>query len=125
IGLTSVEGGDGLTSSASVTVVTPPPTPPPGTGNPGGSTPGGTTPGGTTPGGGTTKTTNKSQCVVPSLKGKTVTQAKKALSKAHCKLGKVSRKKVKKAKKGRITAQAVKARTKRIANTKISVTVAR
>ncbi len=116
----SVEGGTGNKVTASVNVVVPPVTPPPSTTPAGGS--GTTTPGGS---GSTTKTTNTAKCVVPSLRGKTLTQAKKLLSKAHCKLGKVSHKKVKKAKRGRVTAQAIKARTKRSANTKISITIAR
>jgi subtilisin family serine protease len=53
----------------------------------GGSTTGGG--GGTTGGGGGSLTTVK--CKVPKLKGKTLSQARKALTKAHCALGKVTK----------------------------------
>jgi hypothetical protein len=120
----STEGGPGAAASATVTVVAvkPPTTTPPPT------TPGPPTGGGSSSsGGGTTKGTNKpaAKCVVPKLAGKTLTQGKKLLTKGHCKLGKVSRQKIKKVKKGRIAKQAIKAGTKRSNGTKVSITLAR
>jgi sugar lactone lactonase YvrE len=35
--------------------------------------------------------TNRAKCVVPKLKGKTLTQAKQLLARAHCKLGRVTK----------------------------------
>ncbi len=117
----STEGGSGAAAFASMTVTAlrPPPTTPP----PDATTP--APPTGSGPGG-TTKGPNKAvKCVVPKLTGKTLTQGKKLLTKGHCKLGKVSRKKIKKAKKGRIAKQAIKAGTKRTNGTKVSITLAR
>ena len=103
-----------------VTALRPPPTTPPTTTSTTPAPPPGSGPGGTTKG------PNKAvKCVVPKLAGKTLTQGKKLLTKGHCKLGKVSRKPIKKAKKGRIAKQAIKAGTKRTNGTKVSITLAR
>jgi uncharacterized membrane protein YgcG len=58
-----------------------------GTGGAGGSTGGGST----GAGGGSTGTPSRLQCVVPGLKGKTLGDARSALTRAHCALGKVNR----------------------------------
>ena len=49
-------------------------------------------------------------CTVPSLKGLTKGLAKKLLAATHCKLGKVTRKKAKKGKRGTVIKQAKKAK---------------
>jgi beta-lactam-binding protein with PASTA domain len=54
--------------------------------------------------GGTPLPKPKVACVVPRLKGKTLPAARKALAKAHCGLGKVT-KKFSSAKKGRVISQ--------------------
>jgi hypothetical protein len=65
-----------------------------GTGGTGGGTGGGTsggTSGGGTGGGAGGGPTTKVVCKVPKLKGKTLTQARRLLKRAHCRLGKVTR----------------------------------
>ena len=100
-------------------------------GNTGGSNTGGTNTGGSTTGGGPTTppvTPSAAKCKVPNLKGKTLAQAKKLLKTAHCKLGKVSKKKAPKkakVKKGRIFKQSPAAGAKKPAGTKVSVVVAK
>jgi hypothetical protein len=64
-------------------------------------------------------------CVVPKLVGKNLKQAKRALRKAHCKVGKSKKKNSNKKKKGRILKQRYKAGTKLPAGTKIPITVSR
>jgi hypothetical protein len=59
---------------------------------PGGGS-GGNTGGGSNPGGGSKPPKKVVNCVVPNVKGKTLSQAKKLLSKQHCGLGKVTRSK--------------------------------
>jgi hypothetical protein len=80
--------------------------------------PGGGSGGGT--GGGTTSTA----CVVPKLKGKTLAKAKKLLVKAHCKLGKVIKKKGT-GKKGTVVSSRPAAGTRAPAGTKIALVVRR
>jgi PASTA domain-containing protein len=63
-------------------------------------------------------------CTVPKLKGKTLSSAKKALTKASCKLGKVTRQKVKKKKSvGAVLSQSPKAKTVLARNAKVALTV--
>jgi PASTA domain/Domain of unknown function DUF11 len=62
-------------------------------------------------------------CGVPSLKGLTKGQARKLLGAAHCKLGKVSKKKSKKGKKGTVIKQSPKAGSTLAAGAKVKVTV--
>jgi hypothetical protein len=63
-------------------------------------------------------------CVVPKLAGKKLAAARTALKKAHCALGKVTRKRSAK-KAGTVTKQSVKAGRPRPAGTKVNVTLAR
>ena len=65
---------------------------------------------------------NPVKCVVPKLKGKTLKKARKALKKAHCKLGKITGPKGKKA---RIKKQKPKAGTVLAAGSKVKVTTKR
>jgi PASTA domain len=64
-------------------------------------------------------------CVVPKLVGKTLKQAKRALKRAGCKVGKANKKNSAKRKKGRIVKQRYKAGTKLPAGTKIPLTVSK
>jgi Glucodextranase, domain B/PASTA domain len=83
----------------------------------------------TTPPAATTTTTAATakpvRCVVPKLRGKTLAKAKRLLKRAHCRLGKVTRRVSAKAKPGRIVATRFKAGTRHKAGTRIRVTVAR
>jgi hypothetical protein len=93
-------------------------------------------PGSGSSGGGSTTTTTTTttgnpptapaakRCVVPKLVGKTLKQAKRALTKAGCKVGKAKSKKSKK-KKGRVLAQGKKAGTRLPAGAKVPLTVSR
>jgi hypothetical protein len=71
------------------------------------------------------------KCVVPKLVGLTLKKAKKALKKAHCRLGKVTKRKAKRVKgkkrpkRGTVVAQRPKPRTTRLAGSKIALVVAR
>jgi hypothetical protein len=67
----------------------------------------------------------KKSCIVPKLVGKTLKQAKRALKKAGCKVGKSKKKNSKKRKKGRILKQRYKAGTKLPAGAKVPITVSR
>jgi hypothetical protein len=64
------------------------------------------------------------RCVVPKLRGKTLAQAKRLLAKAHCKLGKVSRKPSSRVRVGRVLATRPKPGAKRAAGARIPVTLA-
>jgi Carboxypeptidase regulatory-like domain/PASTA domain len=64
-------------------------------------------------------------CVVPSLRNKTLAQARKALATAHCALGKVTKKADRKVKKGRVSKQAKKTGTKLPAGTKITLVLSK
>jgi hypothetical protein len=92
-----------------------------------GSTPSGVTtvPTTTTDAAGSQPTTSAKRCVVPKLVGKTLKQAKRALTKAGCKAGKSKSKKSKKRKKGVILKQGKKAGTKLPAGAKVPLTVSR
>ena len=64
------------------------------------------------------------QCTVPKLKGKTLGDAKKALKKAHCKLGSVSKKKTKKPKLvGKVLSQTPGAKSALAASSRVAVTI--
>jgi PASTA domain len=65
------------------------------------------------------------RCIVPKLVGKTLTRAKKALSWANCRLGRVTRKKKRGVKKGRVIAQSWSARTPLREGSKVKVTVSK
>jgi uncharacterized repeat protein (TIGR01451 family) len=73
----------------------------------------------------------KTKCVVPKLVGLSLAKAKKALAKAHCGVGKISKKKAKakikgkKPKKGTVIAQLPKAGTKKPAGSKVAITLAK
>jgi hypothetical protein len=78
----------------------------------------------TTPTTTTTPGTTAPQCVVPKLKSKSLKQIKKALKKAHCRLGKVKRVKSQR-KSGTVVKQKFAAGQHLPAGTKVPVTVAR
>jgi hypothetical protein len=65
------------------------------------------------------------QCVVPKLKSKTLKAAKRALSRAHCSLGKVTRKANRRMKKGRISAQKPRPGTRKAAGARVAVVVSK
>ena len=73
----------------------------------------------------TAVTTTVAKCVVPNLKGKTLSAAKKALARGRCALGKVTRAYSKTVKTGRVVSQRPKAGTKLRKGGKVSVTVSR
>ena len=74
---------------------------------------------GTTP----TQTTAGTKCVVPKLKGMKLTAAKKALAKAHCGVGKITRKKAKRKQRGKVIRQSLKPGTAKPAGSKVALTV--
>src|SRR3954447_149052 len=76
-------------------------------------------PSGTTPPPAPAKPTVR--CLVPKLKGLTLRRLKKALTKAHCRLGKIKKVKAKKSDRGRVLAHTPKAGTKKRAGTRIVV----
>jgi hypothetical protein len=65
------------------------------------------------------------RCVVPKLRGKTIPKAKRLLKKAHCRLGKVSRKASKNVKPGRIVATRFKVGSRHRAGARVRVTIAK
>ncbi|MGH2901537.1 MAG: PASTA domain-containing protein, partial [Solirubrobacteraceae bacterium] len=65
-------------------------------------------------------------CTVPKLGGLTLARAKAKLAKAHCAIGRVTRKATKtKRKVGRVLSQAVKSGVVKTAGAKVGVTVGR
>jgi Glucodextranase, domain B/PASTA domain len=64
------------------------------------------------------------RCVVPRLRGKTLTTAKRLLKRAHCRLGKVVHEASTRVKPGRIVATRFKAGTRHPAGSRVRVTVA-
>lgn len=64
------------------------------------------------------------RCVVPKLAGKTLTPAKRALSKAHCKLGNVSKRRAR-GKVGVVISQKPKAGTRLKSGSRVSVVLRR
>jgi plastocyanin len=93
-------------------------------GNTGGST-GGNTGGNTggSTGGSTGGNPVTTRCVVPKLKGTTIATAKRRLAKAHCALGKVTKRKGPKSKKGKVVAQAPKPGTNRPARSRVALVI--
>jgi hypothetical protein len=65
------------------------------------------------------------RCIVPKLRGKSLAKAKRLLKKAHCRLGKVSRKASTRVKPGRVVATRFKAFSRHRAGTRVRVTIAR
>lgn len=65
------------------------------------------------------------QCAVPNLKGMTLAQAESALTAAHCTLGKVKKKKVKKGKSGVVLSQSPAAGQTLAAGAIVDVTVSK
>jgi hypothetical protein len=63
------------------------------------------------------------QCVVPKLKGRTLAVAKKRLAKAHCGVGRITRKKGPRSKKGIVLAQHPAPGTVKPAGSKVKLTV--
>ena len=63
------------------------------------------------------------RCIVPKLKGKTLAAARKAVMLAHCALGKVTNKHVKKAKRGRVLRQSPSPGTIKPNGAKVSVVI--
>jgi beta-lactam-binding protein with PASTA domain len=61
--------------------------------------------------------------VVPKLKGKTLVAAKKLLTKANCRLGKVTKKKGPKSRKGKVVSQKPAPGAKKPLGTKIAVVI--
>jgi hypothetical protein len=62
-------------------------------------------------------------CVVPKLKGKNVRNSKRALGRAGCKLGKVSKRRAAKKKKGKVLTQSAKASKVLVPGTKVNITI--
>ena len=80
----------------------------------------------TSPGTGTTGNSGGStKCLVPSVKGKTLAAAEKAITKAHCAVGKVKKAKSSHVKKGRIVSQGAGAGRSLPNGTKISLVLSR
>ena len=67
----------------------------------------------------------KTKCKVPRLTGKTLKAAKKALDKAHCRAGKVTRKRSRKIRKGRVISTEPHARTQHPSGTKVKITLSK
>jgi Glucodextranase, domain B/PASTA domain len=67
----------------------------------------------------------KTKCTVPNVKGKMLAAAKKGLSRAHCRAGKVSRKRSKTVRTGRVISTNPKAGTTRPSGTKVGIVVSR
>ena len=69
--------------------------------------------------------TFKVMCVVPKAKGKKLRAAKRAIKRAHCSVGKVTRVYSTKVKKGRVISQKPKPGTKLAAGSKLSLKVSK
>jgi beta-lactam-binding protein with PASTA domain len=65
------------------------------------------------------------RCVVPKMKGKTLLAAKRAIKRAHCSVGKVTRLYSARVRKGRVIAQKPRPGTKRAAGAKVMLTLSR
>jgi uncharacterized repeat protein (TIGR02543 family) len=105
----------------------------PGAGDAGGTADAGGSPPPAAGGGGTTSTPTPAalKCVVPKLIGLTLANAKKALAKAHCGVGRIAKKAAKakrggkKPKRGTVIAQSPAAGTKKPAGSKVAITLAK
>ncbi|HWA53976.1 MAG TPA: IPT/TIG domain-containing protein [Solirubrobacterales bacterium] len=62
-------------------------------------------------------------CVVPKLKGKNVRNAKRALGRADCKLGKVNKRRANKKKKGKVVTQSAKSGKVLPSGTKVNISI--
>ena len=67
----------------------------------------------------------KAMCKVPKLKGLTLAAARRALGRAHCAVGKVTRKKSAKVASGRVISSSPGAGSKHKARTRVNLTVSR
>jgi beta-lactam-binding protein with PASTA domain len=67
----------------------------------------------------------KPACVVPNVKGKTLSGAKRALTSRHCRTGKISHAFSSKVKKGRVISQKPKARAKLKNGAKVALTLSK
>jgi hypothetical protein len=65
------------------------------------------------------------KCVVPSLKGKTLASAEKAITKAHCSVGKIKKAKSSHVKKGRVVSQGAGPGKSLPSGTKVSVVISK
>jgi PASTA domain len=75
--------------------------------------------------GGSSGTGGASKCVVPNLKGKTLTAAEKAITQAHCAVGKVKKGKSSHVKKGHVISQSVAAGKALSRGAKVSLVVSK
>jgi len=80
---------------------------------------------GGTPGTFTMTPLGKPKCIVPGVKGRTLTAARAALSRSHCKLGKVTRAKSRSVAKGKIISASPGAGQTRAAEARINLVVSR
>ena len=64
-------------------------------------------------------------CVVPKLRGKPLTTAKRRIAAGHCAVGRVTNAKSKSVKKGSVIAQSPQPGTKRTAKSKVNLVVSR
>jgi beta-lactam-binding protein with PASTA domain len=69
------------------------------------------------------KGSRSTACTVPKLKGKKLAAAKKALKKAHCAVGKVTKKKSSKKNKGKVISQSPRPHAVKRKGTKVKLTV--
>ena len=110
-----------------------PPPPPGGSGRPTPAKPGGGSPpppppGGAPPvadGGAPPPARAAARCRVPKLRGKTLRTAGRALRRAHCRIGRIARKRARKGKRGRVLSQAPRAGTRRAGGTRVKLTLRR
>jgi hypothetical protein len=67
----------------------------------------------------------KKQCVVPKLRGKRLSAAKRALRKAHCGVGHITRRRSSTVRKGKVITTKPKAGSRRPAGTKVALALSR
>jgi hypothetical protein len=92
----------------------PPPAPNPGPG-----------PGGPVPSPAPPPVHTSPRCRVPTLRGKTLQAARRALGRAHCRAGKVTRKPSRRVRRGRVIATSPRAHTQHAGGTKVRITLSR
>jgi PASTA domain len=73
----------------------------------------------------TSTTTTTTNCVVPNVKNKTLGAAEKAITTAHCKVGKIKKERSKHVKKGRVISESPKAGKSLPSGTKVNLTVSK
>jgi uncharacterized repeat protein (TIGR01451 family) len=71
------------------------------------------------------KTTVRAPCIVPNVRGRLLPSAKRALARAHCRTGKVTRRYSSKVKKGRVISQEEPAGTRLDPGTRVDLVVSR